>query len=486
MSPNERHSAGFPASGIAGVQSASHVPSTCQVEPRRYRRRGSLRCGSAAKLAIAGVALVYIQSRAIDNYPASDPSLPMLTEPGQTQEPSVYRARREALLKRMGEGVAVIYAEGVEDGDGYRQSPDFFYLTGVHEEKAILVLAPKERTYREFLLLANRDPEAERWTGERDPLGIALRKKYGFEKIYRTDRLMRLVLELTMRSPVLWQVMTPQPGDEKKPADLELYGKISSLLAGVSTRPLPYTLPEMRSNHSPDEIALMQRAIRITENGFRAAVFEIRPGGTEASVEAEAERFWKSNGARRPAYPSIVGSGPNSTVLHYPRSERSMKEGELILLDMGAEFAHYAADITRTVPVNGKFTPKQREIYDLVLKAQNAALARLKPGVFLEDLDAAARQVIEAAGYGDYFIHGLGHFVGLDVHDAGAYQQPLAPGMVITLEPGIYLPEEKLGVRIEDDVLVTKSGAKILSDGLPREAEEVEQWLAARASRTAR
>jgi Xaa-Pro aminopeptidase len=242
----------------------------------------------------------------------------------------------------------------------------------------------------------------------------------------------------------------------------------------------------MRSNHSPDEIALMQRAIRITENGFRAAVFEIRPGGTEASVEAEAERFWKSNGARRPAYPSIVGSGPNSTVLHYPRSERSMKEGELILLDMGAEFAHYAADITRTVPVNGKFTPKQREIYDLVLKAQNAALARLKPGVFLEDLDAAARQVIEAAGYGDYFIHGLGHFVGLDVHDAGAYQQPLAPGMVITLEPGIYLPEEKLGVRIEDDVLVTKSGAKILSDGLPREADEVEQWLAARASRTAR
>jgi Xaa-Pro aminopeptidase len=161
-----------------------------------------------------------------------------------------------------------------------------------------------------------------------------------------------------------------------------------------------------------------------------------------------------------------------------------MQDGELILLDMGAEFAHYAADITRTLPVSGRFTARQREIYDLVLKAQKAALAKLKPGVYLEDIDATARQVIEAAGYGDYFIHGLGHFVGLDVHDAGAYQQPLAPGMVITLEPGIYLPEEKLGVRIEDDVLLTKTGGKILSDGLPREADEIEKWLAGRPPKT--
>ena len=163
-----------------------------------------------------------------------------------------------------------------------------------------------------------------------------------------------------------------------------------------------------------------------------------------------------------------------------------MQEGELILLDMSAEFAHYASDITRTLPVNGKFSARQRQIYDLVLKAQQAALAKLKPGVYIEDLDATARQVIEAGGYGDYFIHGLGHFVGLDVHDAGAYQQPLAPGMVITLEPGIYLPQEKLGVRIEDDVLVTKTGAKILSDGLPREPDEIEKWLASRPSKTAR
>src|SRR5216110_2457777 len=151
---------------------------------------------TTVKLMAACLALVVVSACAADNFPASDPTLPKLSEPGQTQDPSVYRARREALMKAMGEGVAVIYAEGMEDGDGYRQSADFFYLTGVHEEKAILVLAPRERTYREFLLLSNRDPEAERWTGEREPLGAALRKKYGFEKIARAGGLTRLVLDL--------------------------------------------------------------------------------------------------------------------------------------------------------------------------------------------------------------------------------------------------------------------------------------------------
>jgi Xaa-Pro aminopeptidase len=238
----------------------------------------------------------------------------------------------------------------------------------------------------------------------------------------------------------------------------------------------------MRSRHSADEIALIQRAVRISEEGFRSAVMEIRPGGFEGRVEAEAERVWKARGARRPAYPSIVGSGPNSTILHYPRSERIMQDRDLILMDMSAEFAHYASDITRTLPVNGKFTAIQRKVYELVLRAQKAALAQVRPGAYFEDLDAVARKVIEEAGYGDYFIHGLGHFVGLDVHDAGVYQEPLAPGMVITIEPGIYLPDEKFGVRIEDDVLVTKTGAKVLSDGLPREADEVEKWMASRVA----
>ncbi|HWY75935.1 MAG TPA: Xaa-Pro peptidase family protein [Verrucomicrobiae bacterium] len=417
-------------------------------------------------------------------FPPTDPPLPSLSEPAQMEDPSVYKARREALMKEMGEGVAVIFAAGREDGDGYRQGSDFLYLTGVNEEGASLVLAPKERTYREFLLLPSRDPEAERWTGERDSIGGALRKKYGFEKIYRSGRLEGLVFDLARRSPTFWQVSMPEPG-EAKPADLEIYSRVSSKLTGISTKSLPFTLARMRSRHSADEIALMQRAVRISEAGFRAAVPEIRPGAFEGRIEAEAERVWKSMGARRPAYASIVGSGPNSTILHYPRSERVMQDGELLLMDMAAEYAHYAADITRTVPVNGTFTPLQRKVYDLVRKAQKAAFDKVRPGVFMEDLDAEARKVIDEAGYGDYFIHGLGHFVGLDVHDSGAYQEPLAAGMVITLEPGIYLPDQKFGVRIEDDVLVTRNGGKFLTDGLPREAEEIEKWMAASRSRTA-
>ena len=416
---------------------------------------------------------------------AADPALPVLVEPTQTQSPSVYAARRQALMKAMGTGVAVVHAEGKEDAAGFRQSSDFFYLTGVMEEGAVLVLAPTERTYREFLYLPSRDPEAERWTGERDPIAAALRSKYGFERILRSAGLMRQLIDLATRSPTLWQVSRPSAG-EVRPPDLQLYSKVQERVPGVSTKTLGWTLAQMRARHDADEIALMQRAIRISEEGHLAAWRVVRPGATEGEVRAEAERVWRQRGSRRPAYDSIVGSGPNATILHYPRSERVMQDGELLLMDMAAEYAHYATDITRTLPVNGRFTPEQRKVYDLVLKAQEAAFAMLKPGVTYEDLDKAARKVIDDAGYGDHFIHGLGHFVGLDVHDAGAYHEPLQAGMVLTLEPGIYIPEKALGVRIEDQVLVTATGARYLTDGLPRRAEDIERWMAARPRQAAR
>jgi Xaa-Pro aminopeptidase len=414
---------------------------------------------------------------------AADPPLPALSEPAQAQAPAVYAERRRALMDAMGEGVAVIDSEGQEDTFGYRPSGDFFYLTGVEDADAILVLAPKERTYREFLFLKSRDPEAERWTGEREPLGEALRKKYGFEKIYRDSgaRLLGLLLNLTLRSPTLWQVSLPDPAGDAKPRDLELYAKVQNMLPGVTVKSLGWTLAQMRARHSGDELAIMQHGIRLTEEGFRAAVRVVRPEASEGAVRAEAERVWRAGGSRRTAYASIVGSGGNSTILHYPRSERVMKDGELLLMDMACEYAHYATDITRTVPVNGRFNTEQRKVYDVVLAAQEKALSMVKPGVYHEDLDKAARDVVAAAGYGDFFIHGLGHFVGLDVHDVGDYQQPLQPGMVLTIEPGIYLPDRGFGVRIEDEVLVTETGAVLLTDGLPRTVEEVERWMAERS-----
>jgi len=414
--------------------------------------------------------------------PAADPPLPSLIEPGQTQSPAVYAERRRALMGAMGEGVAVIYSEGQEDAFGYRQSGDFFYLTGVEDADAVLMLAPKERTYREFLFLKSRDPELERWTGEREPLGEALRKKYGFEKIYRerNGSELGLALNLARRSPILWQVVLPDPAVDAKPKDLELYAKVQDKLPGVTVKTLGWTLAQMRARHSADELAIMRHGIHLTEEGFRAAVRVVRPGADEGTVRAEAERVWRAGGSRRTAYPSIVGSGGNSTILHYPRSERAMKDGDLLLMDMACEYAHYATDITRTVPVNGHFSAEQRKVYDVVLAAQEKALAMVKPGVYHEDLDKAAREVVEKAGYGDFFIHGLGHFVGLDVHDAGAYHEPLQAGMVLTIEPGIYLPDRGFGVRIEDEVLVTETGVLLLTDGLPRTADEVERWMAAR------
>jgi Xaa-Pro aminopeptidase len=429
---------------------------------------------------VLGLLIGLTASAAEITVPPTDPQLPAISEPEQAELPAVYKERREALMKAMGEGVAVIFSESQEDGDGTRPGSDFFYLTGVTDPEAVLVLAPKERLHREFLLLRSRDPEAERWTGEREPINEALKKKHGFEKIQRTSGLNALLLRLAVNSPILWQVSLHKAAGEKKPADLEAYGRVTNRLAGVSVKPLVQPLARMRSRHSPGEIALMQRAVRISEAGFRAAVRLIRPGAFEGAIEAEAERVWKAAGARRPAYATIVGCGGNSTILHYPHSHSVLRDGDLILMDMGAEYAHYAADITRTFPVNGRFTPEQRKIYQLVLDAQKAAFALVRPGAYMEDLDAVARKVISDAGYGDYFIHGLGHFVGLDVHDAGRQNEPLAEGMVITLEPGIYIPEKRLGVRIEDDVLVTANGARILSDGLPREPAEIEAWLARR------
>jgi Xaa-Pro aminopeptidase len=252
--------------------------------------------------------------------PAADPPLPVLTEPAQTQALSVYAERRHALMDAMGEGVAVIYSEGQEDAFGYRQSGDFFYLTGVEDADAVLVLAPKERTYKEFLLLKTRDPECERWVGEREPLGEALRKKYGFERIYR-DRnggLLSLTLNLARRSPTLWQVVMPDPTNDAKPKDIELYSKVQDKLPGVTVKTLGWTLAQMRARHSAEELAIMRHSIRLTEEGFRAAVPLVRPGASEGVVRAEAERVWRAAGSRRTAWPTRASSAraptpPSST-----------------------------------------------------------------------------------------------------------------------------------------------------------------------------
>ncbi|HEU4436426.1 MAG TPA: M24B family metallopeptidase, partial [candidate division Zixibacteria bacterium] len=226
------------------------------------------------------------------------------------------------------------------------------------------------------------------------------------------------------------------------------------------------------------ELTVMQRAIDITGEGFKKAALAVKSGMTERDVQDIIENEFKVRGARRLAFPSIVATGKNTTTLHYTRNDAIVKEGDLFLMDIGAEFDHYAADVSRTIPVSGKFSPAQRKIYEIVLKAQNAAMAKVKPGAYVrEDVHAEAKRVIEEAGYGEYFIHNTSHFIGLDVHDVGDYGSPLKAGMVISVEPGIYFPEQGIGVRIEDDVLVTKNGFKLLTGHIPREVDEIEKLM---------
>jgi len=249
-------------------------------------------------------------------------------------------------------------------------------------------------------------------------------------------------------------------------------------------------IARLRAQKSDAEIAMIQHSTDVTMEAHRAAWAAIKPGLFEYQVAAVMTGTSLGSGCARVAYAPIVGSGPNAAVLHYSKNNRRMDSGELLLMDVAAECGMYASDITRTVPVNGKFTARQRDLYNVVLGAQKAAIAAIKPGMTIardgpNSLNTIAREYMNTHGkdrsgepLGKYFIHGLSHHVGLDVHDPSDPSQPLEAGMVITVEPGLYLPEEGIGIRIEDVVLVTETGAKVLSAGLPREADEIEKALA--------
>jgi Xaa-Pro aminopeptidase len=247
-------------------------------------------------------------------------------------------------------------------------------------------------------------------------------------------------------------------------------------------------IAKLRMIKSPAEIQLLTKAADATVAAHLAAWSKIKAGLYEYQIAAAMTNAYFERGCERSAYAPIVGSGPNSVTLHYSSNHRRMDSGELVLMDVGAECSDYASDVTRTVPVTGKFTPRQREIYEIVLGAQKAAIAAIKPGARLHgegSLQQIAYQYIDSHGHdlhgdtlGKYFTHGLSHHVGLDVHDSSDTNAPLEAGMVITIEPGIYIPEEKIGVRIEDTILVTADGARNLTGSLPREPKEIERLVA--------
>jgi Xaa-Pro aminopeptidase len=373
-------------------------------------------------------------------------------------------ARRTALLERLGTGVAVVPSAELrsldrdhpQDSD-YRESNSFFYLTGLEVPGGRLVLiARRDGPDSTILYLPEREPGHAQWVGDALGPGSEASRLSGIADV------------------------RPVPAD-------------SARIAGgrgreepVSQRQLEVELAALRQIKDEDEIRRIRRAVDITGEALLRAMTAVRPGMYEYELEALIEQGFRGRGAERLSFPSIVGSGPNGTILHYDENRRRMTDGDLVVIDVGAEYGYYAADLTRTLPVSGRFTARQRRLYDLVLAAQQAAIDAVRPGTDLGTLNRIARGYMRehsgglcgGAGCDRYFVHGLSHWLGMNVHDPGSYTRRLEPGMVLTVEPGIYLPAESLGIRIEDVVLVSADGAVVLSSGVPRMAEAVEQAMA--------
>ena len=387
---------------------------------------------------------------------------------GMEREPlEQYRARRQFIASEL-DGVIVLFAQPVEDLVEYQQEDNFYYLTGIDEPGAILMLFGEGAEADELLFLPQRDRDQERWTGGRLGPDSDAARETGFANVDSTETFPARFRDLAEDAGTVWALT-------ERAEDLE---RLKSAASSVRYREVGQTIAQMRQVKSATEIGFLEKAIDITMAAHEAAAGVIAPESWEYEAEATIEYEFRNAGAERPGFPSIVGSGPNAAVLHYDRNERQMEAGDLIVVDIGAEYSGYTADITRTYPVSGRFDERQREIYQIVLDAQKAALAEVRPGATFGSINAAARGHIESKGYGEYFIHGTSHHIGLEVHDVGSTRRELEPNMVLTVEPGIYIPEENIGVRIEDDVLVTENGYRVLSD-FPKEIEEIEALMAA-------
>jgi Xaa-Pro aminopeptidase len=395
--------------------------------------------------------------------------------------PEVYRARRAQVMAQLKTGLAVIFgAVPPETADNtlsapFMQNGDFAWLTGIRDEPgAVLVLAPGEAVVKEWLLLPSRNVEAERWAAERLPLGSLIEQRTGVQRVLRTSALGGLVTRLAAHAKDLHFLGPIVPADAPVPDVLELYGKIAARVPGTSIRDAAGMLTALRSVKEPRELEWMRKSMVATRAGHMAAMQAVKPGMTERQLRRVLEEGFAAAGGTGLAYNSIVAAGRNAASLHYIAESGPIRDGDLVLIDAAASVDGYACDVTRTFPANGRFTPAQRADYELVLAAQAAAEAVLKAGVSYDAFDEAARQVFRRADRIDDFTHGLGHYVGLDVHDPFDRSKPIPAGAVITIEPGLYVQSDNQGIRIEDQYLVTASGFERMSAGVPRSIAEIE------------
>ena len=418
-------------------------------------------------------------------------------EPAVPGDPvAARRARRTRLAAQLGRDYALVLGQPLTDVLLPRQEGHFLYLAGVEDPGAALLLAgakARELGLRrdgrkvatgEALFLVEAGDGYARFYGQRHRPGAATERELGlaaFPSPRNDDDLGRAIAKLLPKGARLhvpsYKGPDHAPVRERRET---LLAALQEARRDVVVEDLHPVLRSMRVVKDPLEVESIRRAIGVTLAAFRDALPEIRPGSNEAVVDGALLFGVRRRGAL-PAYTFVVAGGANSTIPHYFRNEMDLAEGDLLLIDAGAAVDRYAADVTRTFPVSGRFTARQREVYEAVLEAQLAAIAAVKPGATLKEVDAAARGVLKGKGLDRHFIHGTSHHVGLDVHDPGA--SILAPGMTITVEPGVYIADEGLGIRIEDTVLVTEDGVEVLSADFPKAPDDIERLLAAATPR---
>jgi Xaa-Pro aminopeptidase len=418
----------------------------------------------------------------------------------EKQPASVYRARRVAMAAKLSGGVAVLFAaeEPQLDFMPYRQDADFYYLTGWNEPGAALLIvgdaqqAAVPRAYKEILFLPTRDLRMEKYTGAKmDAASPGVAEATGVDTAEPMTELATTLNRLIATDRRLVRSVWAQPDSPQAKALLGYTAVTLGMDASEPPHDVTELTQQLRMVKDAGEIALLRKASDASILAQRAMMRAVKPGVTERALAGKMTAVWMENGCERASYAPIVGSGINSTILHYSENTRTLADGDILLVDAACEYSMYASDITRTVPVDGHFTARQREIYNIVLGAQQAAIDAFVDGKSKindrdrrdpDSLDNAAYNYINTHGkdlhgqpLGQYWLHGLGHMVGIDVHDPADYPAVLKPGMVFTIEPGVYIPEENLGVRIECVFLVGADGKLIdLVAALPHTAEDVE------------
>jgi Xaa-Pro aminopeptidase len=416
---------------------------------------------------------------------------------------AVYHERRARLVRETGgDGVIVLF--GYREADvaasvtSFHQNETFYYLTGWNEPEAMMLIVPKgagrgtetPEIEKEILFIPPHNYREEKWTGPKIGAEDAdAPARTGFASVKPVSLFQTELQDALKNFAKIYTELTPQPESGEDDFQAKMVANLHKLAPLATVADLRHAVTRLRTVKSGGEIGLIRKAVEASVDAHLAAMKALRPGMWEYEIAALMKYEFERRGCEWPAYPPIVGAGFFSTVLHYDQDSNQIQDGDVVVLDVAGEYSGYASDITRTLPANGHFTQRQREIYEIVLGAQNAALAAAKPGVFVgrggsKSLFEIAFDYINTHGkdlhgkpLGQYFIHGLSHSVGLNVHDPADYSQPLQPGMVVTIEPGIYIPEEKIGVRIEDDILITQDGNELLSRRLPRTVEDIERVM---------